>query len=185
MKKYVYSYPILKDNIEEWLHFVKEVNTNRNLEFTEMHARIGVTKESWYLKQTNDVYEVLVYTEAKDENFVEKFTVPKTKCYVCRDKLPCDDEICRYVLPKISHQTIPFNHMFNLMIHFSDIKLDIFTTLCLLNICDAYGCTNHNCGITCVTCRRVVYCSKKCKKRDLQSHTENGGCIDFLKIWRW
>jgi len=73
MKKYVYSYPILKENIEEWLHFVKEVNTNRNLEFTEMHARIGVTKESWYLKQTNDVYEVLVYTEAKDENFVEKF----------------------------------------------------------------------------------------------------------------
>jgi len=79
MKKYAYSYPILKEKIDEWLAFVKEVNTNRNVEFTEMHARIGVTKESWYLQKTNIGYEVVVYTEAKDEKFVEKFKKDNTE----------------------------------------------------------------------------------------------------------
>jgi hypothetical protein len=79
MKKYAYSYPILKEKIDEWLAFVKEVNTNRNIEFSEMHARIGVTKESWYLQKTNVGYEVVVYTEAKDEKFVEKFKNDNTE----------------------------------------------------------------------------------------------------------
>jgi len=79
MKKYAYSYPILKGKIDEWLAFVKEVNTNRNIEFTEMHARIGVTKESWYLQKTNVGYEVIVYTEARDEKFVEKFKKDNTE----------------------------------------------------------------------------------------------------------
>jgi hypothetical protein len=79
MKKYAYSYPILKEKIDEWLAFVKEVNTNRNIEFTEMHARIGVTKESWYLQKTNVGYEVIVYTEARDEKFVEKFKKDNTE----------------------------------------------------------------------------------------------------------
>jgi len=79
MKKYAYSYPILKEKIDEWLAFVKEVNTNRNAEFTEMHARIGVTKESWYLQKTNVGYEVVVYTEAKDANFVKNFKNDNTE----------------------------------------------------------------------------------------------------------
>ena len=79
MKKYAYSYPILKGKIDEWLIFVKEVNTNRNKEFTEMHARIGVTKESWYLQKTTKGYEVVVYTEARDEKFVEKFKKDNTE----------------------------------------------------------------------------------------------------------
>ena len=44
-----------------------------------MHARIGVTKESWYLQKTSFGYEVVVYTEAKDEKFVEKFKNDKTE----------------------------------------------------------------------------------------------------------
>jgi len=79
MKKFAYSYPILKEKIDEWLVFVKEVNTNRSMEFTEMHARIGVTKESWYLQKTGNGYEVLVYTEARDEKFAEKFKNDKTE----------------------------------------------------------------------------------------------------------
>lgn len=79
MKKCAYSYPILKEKIDEWLVFVKDVNTNRNIEFTEMHARIGVTKESWYLQKTNTGYEVVVYTEAKDEKFVKNFKNDKTE----------------------------------------------------------------------------------------------------------
>ncbi len=79
MKKYAYSYPILKENLDEWLGFVKEVNTNRNKEFTEMHARIGVTKESWYLQKTTNGYEVVVYTEAIDEKFAENFKNDKTE----------------------------------------------------------------------------------------------------------
>jgi len=79
MKKYAYSYPILKEKIDEWLVFVKDVNTNRNIEFTEMHARIGVIKESWYLQKTNTGYEVVVYTEAKDEKFMENFKNDKTE----------------------------------------------------------------------------------------------------------
>ena len=79
MKKFAYSYPILKEKINEWLVFVKEVNTNRNIEFTEMHARIGVTKESWYLQKTSVGHEVVVYTEARDEKFVEKFKNDKSE----------------------------------------------------------------------------------------------------------
>jgi len=74
MKKYAYSYTIIKEKIDEWLVFVKEVNTNRNRAFTEMHARIGVTKESWYLQKTSVGYEVLVYTEARDEKFKNENT---------------------------------------------------------------------------------------------------------------
>lgn len=73
MKKFAYSFPILKGKIEEWLKFAKEVNTNRKIEFSEMHARIGVTKESWYLQKTSIGYDVVIYTEAKDENFTDKF----------------------------------------------------------------------------------------------------------------
>jgi len=79
MKKFAYSYPILKEKIGDWLAFVKEVNTNRNLEFTEMHARIGVTKESWYLQKTNAGFEVVVYTEARDEKIAEKFKNDNTE----------------------------------------------------------------------------------------------------------
>ena len=73
MKKFAYSFPILSDKINKWLVFVEKVNTSRNKEFTEMHARIGVTKESWYLQKTNTGYDVVVYTEAKDEHFMENF----------------------------------------------------------------------------------------------------------------
>lgn len=70
---FAYSYPILTEKLNEWLVFVKEVNINRRQEFTEMHVRIGVTKESWYLQKTARGYEVVVYTEVTDETFVEKF----------------------------------------------------------------------------------------------------------------
>ncbi|SHI76751.1 hypothetical protein SAMN04488096_104168 [Mesonia phycicola] len=73
MKKFAYSFPILKDKVEKWLNFAKEVNTTRKHEFTAMHARIGVTKESWYLQETTKGYDVVVYTEAKDENFMLNF----------------------------------------------------------------------------------------------------------------
>ncbi|MCD8411315.1 hypothetical protein J2Q11_00590 [Tenacibaculum finnmarkense genomovar finnmarkense] len=73
MKKFAYSFPILTDKIEEWLNFAKEVNTTRKLEFTEMHERIGVTKESWYLQKTTVGYDVVIYTEAKDEHFMKNF----------------------------------------------------------------------------------------------------------------
>ena len=79
MKKYAYSFPIPEEKIKRWLTFVEEVNTNRNKEFTEMHARIGVTKESWYLQKTRVGYEVVVYTEAKDEKFVDNLKNDKTE----------------------------------------------------------------------------------------------------------
>lgn len=73
MKKLAYSFPILNEKLGEWLDFAKKVNTSRNSEFTEMHARIGVTKESWYLQKTSIGHDVVIYTEAKDENFIENF----------------------------------------------------------------------------------------------------------------
>ncbi|MEH6537232.1 MAG: hypothetical protein V7719_12615 [Psychroserpens sp.] len=76
--KYVYGFPLEKENVQKWLKFAEEVNTTRNKEFTKMHARIGVTKESWYLKQHNDDFEVLVYTEASDDNFSENFQNDKS-----------------------------------------------------------------------------------------------------------
>ncbi len=73
MKKFAYSFPISKEKKDEWLSFVKKINTIKKKEFTEMHSRIGVTKESWYLQKTELNYEVIIYTEAKDENFMENF----------------------------------------------------------------------------------------------------------------
>lgn len=73
MKKFAYSFPILTGKTEEWLNFAKEVNTTRKQEFTEMHKRIGVVKESWYLQKTKFGYDVIIYTEAKDEKFMENF----------------------------------------------------------------------------------------------------------------
>jgi len=73
MKKFAYSFPILKEKVEEWLKFAEEVNTTRKIEFAEMHARIGVTKESWYLQETEVGYAVIIYTEAKEKNFMENF----------------------------------------------------------------------------------------------------------------
>lgn len=76
--KYVYSFPLAKGKVKEWLKFVNEVNTIRNSEFTKMHARIGVTKESWYLKENENDFEVMVYTEANNQNFSEKFQNDKS-----------------------------------------------------------------------------------------------------------
>ncbi len=76
--KYVYSFPLAKNMLQEWLKFAKEVNTTRNNEFTKMHARIGVTKESWYLKENKNDFEVMVYTEANNQNFSEKFQNDKS-----------------------------------------------------------------------------------------------------------
>ncbi|WP_417885848.1 hypothetical protein [Zunongwangia sp.] len=73
MKKFAYSLAIRADKVEDWLSFVDEVNNNRNKEFSEMHARIGVLKESWYLQQKEENFEVVVYTEAEDENFMMNF----------------------------------------------------------------------------------------------------------------
>lgn len=73
MYKYVYSFPLEKEKVQEWLQFAEEVKTTRNDEFTKMHARIGVTKESWYLKENELNCEVMVYTEANNQNFGEKF----------------------------------------------------------------------------------------------------------------
>ncbi|MFL1895112.1 hypothetical protein ACJRPK_05375 [Aquimarina sp. 2-A2] len=78
MKKFAYSFPILNEKLDEWLAFAKEVNTSRNSEFTEMHARIGVTKESWYLQKTSTGHDVVIYTEAKDESFVKNFKNDKS-----------------------------------------------------------------------------------------------------------
>ncbi len=73
MKKFAYSFPIPKEKIDEWLKFAEEVNTTRRMEFTKMHARIGVTKESWYVQERESGYDLLVYTEAKDEHFMRNF----------------------------------------------------------------------------------------------------------------
>lgn len=73
MKKYAYSFPILKDKVNLWLDFVNEINTTRNKDFSEMHNRIGVTKESWYLQETEKGYDVIIYTEAEDEHFMKNF----------------------------------------------------------------------------------------------------------------
>ncbi|MGG6231669.1 hypothetical protein [Tenacibaculum sp. SDUM215027] len=73
VKKYMYSFPILKEKIDEWKSFAQKVNGEKNEEFTKMHKRIGVTKELWFLKEKKDSYEVLVYTEAVNDNFMELF----------------------------------------------------------------------------------------------------------------
>tara|TARA_R110002051_G_scaffold92242_5_gene161967 strand:+ start:14258 stop:14602 length:345 start_codon:yes stop_codon:yes gene_type:complete len=77
--KYVYSFPLSKDMVQEWLKFAEEVNTIKNSEFTKMHKRIGVTKESWYLKENENDFEVMVYTEANNQDFTEKFQNDKSE----------------------------------------------------------------------------------------------------------
>lgn len=73
IKKFAYSFPILEDKIDQWLNFANEVNTTRKEEFSKMHKRIGVKKESWFLQNSTEGYSVLVYTEADNEEFMANF----------------------------------------------------------------------------------------------------------------
>lgn len=73
LEKFVYAFPILTEKVEEWLQFVKEINTTRKKDFSEMHARIGVFKENWYLQKKHEDFQVIVYTEAHDEQFLRRF----------------------------------------------------------------------------------------------------------------
>ncbi|MGM0932460.1 MAG: hypothetical protein ACQEWD_03335 [Bacteroidota bacterium] len=73
MKKFAYSFPIFKDKVDQWLNFAREVNTTHKEEFSKMHQRIGVKKESWFLQESAEGYSVVVYTEAEDEHFMNKF----------------------------------------------------------------------------------------------------------------
>lgn len=73
MKKFAYSFPILEDKIDQWLNFAKEINTTKSEEFSAMHKRIGVRKESWFLQKSADGHSVVVYTEANSENFLNNF----------------------------------------------------------------------------------------------------------------
>ena len=117
------------------------------------------------------------------KTFSNKTIISKTKCYVCEDDLPCDNDICTYLSDKIPTKSTPDDHMFDLMMHFKNIKLDILSCLCE-NRCCNYGCNKKMSSVICKHCRRVVYCSKKCKNEDLNSHN-SGGCENFLKIWNW
>ena len=72
-KNFAYSFPILPEKVDKWLQFVQEVKTVRKKDFSDMHSRIGVYKEFWYLQKRKENYEVIVYTEAKDEHFLERF----------------------------------------------------------------------------------------------------------------
>ncbi|MBZ9627151.1 hypothetical protein LB450_03450 [Psychroflexus sp. CAK1W] len=73
MKKFAYSFPILEHKIDKWLSFAEEINTSKNDEFSQMHKRIGVKKESWFLQKSDDGYSVVVYTEAESDDFLENF----------------------------------------------------------------------------------------------------------------
>lgn len=73
MEKFAYSFPILDSKVDQWLNFTKEINTTKKEEFSAMHNRIGVRKESWFLQKSTDGYSVVVYTEADDENFMNNF----------------------------------------------------------------------------------------------------------------
>ncbi|MGY5850918.1 hypothetical protein [Salegentibacter sp. F14] len=73
MKKFAYSFPILENKIDQWLNFAKVINTTKSEEFSAMHKRIGVRKESWFLQKSPRGYTVVVYTEADSENFMNNF----------------------------------------------------------------------------------------------------------------
>jgi hypothetical protein len=72
-QKYIYSFPIPSDKVMEWLNFINEIKTFRINEFSELHKKIGVLKECWFLEKKDNDYKVLIYTEAIDESFIENF----------------------------------------------------------------------------------------------------------------
>ena len=123
-----------------------------------------------------------IFSDAAN-GFVDNLAISKTKCYVCEDLLPCNDEICKYVMDRVSSKTTPFERMFNLTTYFSEINLDIISAL-IPNLCCRYGCDKKMSTVLCTVCRNTAYCSKQCKNSDTKAHKERG-CDSFLTIWNW
>ena len=119
----------------------------------------------------------------KTTTFDDRFHLSKTHCYVCEDVLPCKNEICKYVFKRLSFKQTAADRMFNLTAHLIEKKADIITPL-RENICCTYGCGIKMTNVPCSNCKRVAYCSKKCKQNDRLHHLQNG-CINSLKIFNW
>jgi len=116
--------------------------------------------------------------------------VAKNKCSVCETSLPCKDEIC-LSLKKIAEKPPTLEEqMYFLLAHFSDIALDVISPLAETSLdhsCENFGCpyNAYKSTIKCKKCRRVIYCSKACRRADKYRHERMRGCLDFFKIWSW
>jgi len=116
-------------------------------------------------------------------NFKGRLTISKTTCYVCGSRLPCDNKICVHLMPHLSLTETPSERVFNLFKHFIEDGIDVVSPFAP-KLCDARGCNKVTSEVPCKNCRRVRYCSKKCRLQSLLTHQAEG-CVNFLKVWSW
>ncbi len=105
--------------------------------------------------------------------------IPGLVCYSCGSSRDCDNDICKY-LNTVLHLQV---YICKLLQHFKNEKLNVLSPLCE-KMCEYDHCDKQQRNLYCKNCRRVVYCSKKCKQSDKKNHTERG-CIEYLKVWTW
>jgi len=98
----------------------------------------------------------------------------------------CKDKRCQF----LSEPATLEDYMFMLCATFRKKSLDLISALSKNSF--TVNCNNHECPrttkgseIMCLTCRRVRYCSKKCRRAHEYYHTRYQGCINFEKIWNW
>lgn len=129
--------------------------------------------------------KTLLSSALKDavKTFDDRVIIKKNECYVCEGPAPCDDEICKYLAKRLPEKQTPEEHFYNLLEHFRKQKLDLLSPL-IRKKCEYPFCPREMCNVICKTCRRVGYCSKRCRRRDLESHLESG-CQHYLQIFNW
>lgn len=127
-----------------------------------------------------------VFNESLKE-FDDKLRVPKKKCYVCETPLPCNNDICKHVMENITLTQTCEDRMYNIVNYFKEQQVDAVSPL----IDKAGKCAQQNCSkqlnlsVLCEKCRRVAYCSKKCRIQAEILHRASQECVSFLKIWEW
>ena len=101
-------------------------------------------------------------------------------CEICEKQGGCDNaEECA-----TTRQLIGRTEVEDLMEYFYRIQLDVVSVL-RFKVCHRADCSNAQVPdrlVSCKVCRRVAYCSERCKRLDQAWHETF--CEEFYEIWR-
>lgn len=102
--------------------------------------------------------------------------IQDSRCLICeRDE--CENNDCDKV-----HELIGRTDTQDLMELMYQNEVDILSCL-RFKICHRVGCNVEKPKmVSCSRCRRVCYCSERCKREDKQIHCKH--CVPFYEVWR-
>lgn len=102
--------------------------------------------------------------------------IQDSRCLMC-EKEECEDKECDKV-----HELIGRTETQDLMELMYRNKVDILSCL-RFKICHRVGCSVEKAKmVSCSRCRRVCYCTERCKKEDKENHSKY--CVPFYEVWR-